>query len=51
MKCIGTDYDIFDKITNNDQKIEITRQKLFDGDQESCLRKIFDIEHQKNQIN
>lgn len=29
------------------RKIEITRQKLFDGDEESCLQKIFEIEHQK----
>ncbi|WP_294282782.1 hypothetical protein [uncultured Chryseobacterium sp.] len=29
------------------KKTEITRQKLFDGDQESCLREIFEIEHQK----
>lgn len=25
----------------------MTRQKLFDGDEESCLQKIFEIEHQK----
>ncbi len=29
------------------RKIEITRQKLFDGDEESCLQKIFEIERQK----
>ncbi len=29
------------------KKNEITRQKLFDGDEKSCLQKIFEIEHQK----
>ena len=29
------------------KKNEITRQKLFDGDEERCLKEIFEIENQK----
>lgn len=29
------------------KKIEITRQKLFDGDEEKCLQEVFEIENQK----
>jgi len=29
------------------KKNEITRQKLFDGDEEKCLKEIFEIENQK----
>lgn len=29
------------------KKNEITRQKLFDGDEEQCLKEIFEIENQK----
>lgn len=29
------------------KKTEITRQKLFDGDEERCLKEIFEIENQK----
>jgi hypothetical protein len=29
------------------KKFEISRQKLFDGDEEKCLEKIFEPEHQK----
>ncbi|WP_346985767.1 hypothetical protein [Chryseobacterium sp. POE27] len=29
------------------KKIEITRQKLFDGDEEKCLQEVFEIENHK----
>ncbi|VXC54607.1 hypothetical protein [Chryseobacterium sp. 8AT] len=29
------------------KKFEISKQKLFDGDEEKCLEEIFELEHQK----